>query len=50
MNELVRRRHFASRAVARTAILDYMQTFYNRFRRHSSLQYLSPLGYKASLS
>jgi putative transposase len=49
-NELVHRRHFATRADARTAIFDYIEAFYNRSRRHSSLQYQSPLDYESSLS
>jgi transposase InsO family protein len=49
-NELVHRRHFATRADARTAIFDYIESFYNRSRRHSSLGYQSPLDYESSLS
>ena len=33
---------FASKAAAATAVFDYLQTFYNRKRRHSSLAYQSP--------
>ena len=33
---------FASRAEASTAVFDYIETFYNRRRRHSSLGYMSP--------
>lgn len=40
--ELVYRRHFATRAEARREIFAYLEGFYNRKRRHSSLQYLSP--------
>jgi putative transposase len=32
--------------VARTAIFDYIEGFYNRVRRHSSLGYLSPADYE----
>jgi transposase InsO family protein len=49
-NELVHRRRFATRAEARTAIFDYIETFYNRSRRHSALQYQSPLDYESNLS
>jgi transposase InsO family protein len=49
-NELVHRRRFATRADARTAIFDYIESFYNRSRRHSSLGYQSPLDYDSSLS
>jgi putative transposase len=33
---------FESRIEARAAIFDYVMIFYNRLRRHSSLDYLSP--------
>ncbi len=49
-NELVHRRHFATRAHARTAIFDYIEVFYNRSRRHSSLGYQSPLDFESSLN
>ena len=31
---------------ARTAILEYIEVFYNRQRRHSHLDYLSPVEYE----
>ncbi len=40
--ELLCRQSFATRAAARTAIFDYLECFYNRVRRHSSLGQLSP--------
>ena len=49
-NELVHRRHFVTRAQARTAIFDYIEAFYNRTRRHSSLGYQSPLDYESILN
>ena len=33
---------FTTRAAARSSIFDYIEAFYNRVRRHSSLGYLSP--------
>ena len=36
------REPFASKHVARTALFDYLETFYNRKRLHSSLGYQSP--------
>ncbi len=44
--ECVYRSTFATRREARTALFDYLETFYNRTRRHSSLGYLSPLTYE----
>jgi putative transposase len=40
--ELVYRRHFHTRAEAKNAIFAYIEGWYNRQRRHSSLGYLSP--------
>jgi putative transposase len=38
---------FPSKAEARLAIFDYIEGFYNRWRRHSALGYLSPLAFEA---
>ncbi len=40
--ELVNRRRFATREVARQEVFAYIEVWYNRQRRHSSLGYLSP--------
>jgi putative transposase len=40
--ELIYRQHYRTRAEAKTAIFAYIEGFYNRQRRHSSLGYLSP--------
>jgi transposase InsO family protein len=40
--EMIYRRRFATRQEARQAIFDYIESFYNRKRIHSSLNYLSP--------
>jgi putative transposase len=37
---------FQTRAQARSVTFEYIETFYNRTRRHSTLQYLSPLAYE----
>ena len=39
---------FATRAEARAAIFEYIEVFYNRQRRHSSLGYVSPAEYEQS--
>jgi putative transposase len=44
--DLLRRQQFRSRAEARTAVFEYMETFYNRLRLHSTLDYLSPADYE----
>ena len=41
-NELLYRRSWASRAEAMSAIHEYIEVFYNRQRRHSTLDYKSP--------
>jgi putative transposase len=37
---------FPTRAQARSNTFEYIEGFYNRTRRHSTLQYLSPLMYE----
>jgi putative transposase len=44
--DLLRRRTLPSRAEARTAVFDYIETFYNPLRLHSTLDYLSPVDYE----
>jgi putative transposase len=45
--ELVDRQPWPTRTAARSAIFDYIEGFYNRQRRHSTLGYLSPAAYEA---
>ncbi|MEY3774112.1 MAG: hypothetical protein RLZZ129_892 [Verrucomicrobiota bacterium] len=49
-HELVYRHDFRTRAEATTAIFDYIESFYNRVRLHSSLGYQSPLDYEAQIN
>ena len=44
--ELVYQVQWRTRAQARTAIFQYLELFYNRRRRHSSLGYLSPMEFE----
>ena len=44
--ELVHRRRFPDREVARSAIFEYLEGFYNRRRLHSALSYRSPADYE----
>ena len=46
--ELVYHCHYATRAEAKTAIFEYIELFYNRFRRHSALGYQSPVVFEQS--
>ncbi len=48
--ELVFHHRFTTYAQARTAIFDYIETFYNRTRLHSSLGYLSPINFESKLN
>ena len=41
-NELVHHRRYETRAEAIREISEYIDIFYNRYRRHSRLGYLSP--------
>ena len=40
--ELVYREHYATREQARRSVFDYIEVFYNRQRRHSTLGYATP--------
>jgi len=37
---------FQTRVQARSSTFDYIECFYNRTRRHSTLHYMSPLAYE----
>jgi len=45
--ELVHNEQYATHAAARASIFEYIEVFYNRNRRHSSLGYLSPEMFEA---
>ena len=45
-NELIHHSTFRTRDEARTAIFEYVEVFYNRQRRHQSLDYCSPIDYE----
>jgi putative transposase len=44
--EMLDRRRFKTQAEARMAVFDFIESFYNPRRRHSSLGYLSPVNYE----
>ena len=44
--ELIDRETFTIPEEARTKIFDYLETWYNPRRRHSALDYLSPIEYE----
>jgi transposase InsO family protein len=46
--ELVHQRQYPSRAAARSDLFEYIECFYNRYRRHSALGYLSPADFEAN--
>jgi transposase InsO family protein len=48
--ELVHHEVYASRAEARRSLFEYIEVFYNRRRRHSTLGYRSPAEFEASLT
>ena len=48
--EVVYHQRFATFAEARSAIFNYIETFYNRTRLHSSLAYRSPLAFESNLN
>jgi putative transposase len=48
-NELVYHEHYATHEQAKASIFQYIEVFYNRQRIHSSLGYVSPEQFEASL-
>ena len=44
--ERVRHRRYETRAEAKSDLFQYIEVFYNRRRRHSSIGYQTPLGYE----
>jgi putative transposase len=44
--ELIERETFSDRSEARLAVFDYVEAFYNPHRRHSALDYQSPMTYE----
>jgi putative transposase len=46
--DLIHRRSWPTKAEARTAVFDYIEAFYNRRRRHSTLGMLSPADFETS--
>jgi len=48
--ELVYQRRFRTRLEAKAAIVEYIELFYNSWRRHSSLGYLSPNDFEKQAS
>lgn len=47
--ELLDRHEWATKTAARLAIFEYIEVWYNRQRRHSALDYLSPWQYEQRL-
>ena len=45
--ELLARARYVTRAEARSSLFDYIEVFYNRQRKHSTLGYLSPAAFEA---
>ena len=46
-NELVHHEDYQTRAQARQSLFEYIEVFYNRQRRHATLDYLAPVEYEA---
>jgi putative transposase len=49
-SELVHRTRYRTREEARTSIFEWIECWYNRRRRHSSLDYLSPEAFEAQFN
>jgi putative transposase len=48
--ELIHHETYATRAQAHLALFDYIEVYYNRQRRHSTLGYMTPAEFEASLN
>jgi putative transposase len=48
--EVVYHQRFATFAQARSALFNYIETFYNRTRLHSSLAYLNPVIFESKIN
>jgi putative transposase len=46
--ELVYQSRWRTREDARSAVFEYIELFYNRYRRHSALGYLSPAQFESA--
>ena len=46
--ELIHGRNFRTRAEAKSAIFEFIESWYNRERLHSSLGYMSPVEFEAA--
>jgi len=44
--ERIRRQTYATREEARVDVFDYIERFYNRWRRHATLNYVSPIEFE----
>jgi transposase InsO family protein len=49
-SELVNHEHYATHEQARQSVFEWIEVFYNRQRKHSSLDYLSPEAFEAKLN
>ena len=47
--ERVHQERYKTRAAAKSSVFDYIERFYNRMRRHSSLGGLSPSQYESAM-
>jgi putative transposase len=48
--ELVNHEHYATHEQARQSLFEWIEVFYNRQRKHSSLDYLSPEAFEAKMN
>ncbi len=47
--ELMDRQRFRTQAEAKLAVLDFIEGWYNPYRRHSALDYASPMEYEGKV-
>lgn len=47
-SELIQFNHYQTRTEAKQSVFEYLEIYYNRIRRHSTLGYMSPVDYEKS--
>jgi putative transposase len=46
--ELIHDENYENREIAKTSIVEYMECYYNRKRRHSAIHYMTPNDFEAA--
>lgn len=44
--ELIYTQRYATRAIAKQSVFEYIETYYNRMRRHSAIGLMAPIAFE----